>query len=93
MHKKKLQLIKEKILQNEYIVTYHARKEMNNDDYSIFDVERGILTGEIIERQNDIETGEYKYRIKGKITVNDRIEIVCKLGPTNKLVIITVYKT
>jgi len=28
-------------------VTAHARKEMIDDDFAIYDVERGILTGEI----------------------------------------------
>lgn len=84
--------MRDKIRQNEYIVTFHARKEMNDDDYSIFDVERGILNGEILERQKDRETAEWKYRIRGKTISNHDIEIICKLGPTDKLVIITVYK-
>jgi len=87
-----LQRMCEKIHQNEYVMTLHARKEMNDDDYSIFDVERGILTGTIIERQKDQNTSEWKYRIRGRTIANDEIEIVCKLSPTNKLVIITVYE-
>jgi hypothetical protein len=73
-------------------MTFHARKEMNDDNYSIFDVERGILTGEILERQKDRETAEWKYRIKGKTIFNSDIELVCKFSPTDKLVIITVYE-
>lgn len=84
--------MREKIRQNEYVVTFHARKEMNDDDYSIFDVERGILNGDILERQKDRETAEWKYRIKGKTIANNDIELICKLSPTNKLVIITVYE-
>ena len=92
MYNKILQHMRDKIRQNEYIVTFHARKEMNDDDYSIFDAERGILNGEILERQKDRETAEWKYRIRGKTISNDNIEIICKLGPTNKLVIITVHE-
>ena len=33
---------------------------------SIYDVESGILTGEIVERQKDKATAEWKYRITGK---------------------------
>ena len=40
--------MREKIRRNEYVVTLHARKEMNDDNFSIFDVERGILTGAIV---------------------------------------------
>lgn len=82
----------EKIRRNEYVMTFHARKEMNNDNYSIFDVERGILTGAILERQKDRETAQWKYRIKGKTIINGDIELVCKFSLTNKLVIITVYE-
>ena len=92
MYNKILQRMREKIRQNEYVVTFHARKEMNDDDYSIFDVERGILNGDILERQKDRETAEWKYRIKGKTIANNDIELICKLSPTNKLVIITVYE-
>ena len=41
-------------------MTYHARKEMNDDGLTIYDVERGILTGAIVERQGDRTTGESK---------------------------------
>jgi len=36
----------------------HARKEMNADELTIYDVEHGILTGEIIGRQKNKETAE-----------------------------------
>ena len=65
---------------------------MNDDNFSIFDVERGLLTGEIVERQKDEATKEWKYRIRGKTFIQEDIELVCKLSPTNKLVIITVYE-
>jgi hypothetical protein len=32
---------------------------------NFYDVERAILTGEILERQRDCDTGESKYRIRG----------------------------
>jgi threonine aldolase len=72
-------------------MTFHARKEMNDDGLTIYDVERGIVTGEILERQQDKVTAEWKYRIRGEIVEGDKIEIIAKLSPTNKLVIITVY--
>ena len=39
MHKNILLHMREKIRRNEYVVTLHARKEMNDDNFSIFDVE------------------------------------------------------
>ena len=44
-------------------MTLHAEEEMNNDDFTIYDVESAILTGKIVERQRDRETAELKYRI------------------------------
>ncbi|MEW5767638.1 MAG: DUF4258 domain-containing protein [bacterium] len=72
-------------------MTSHARKEMNDDELTIYDIERGILTGEIIERQKDKVTAEWKYRIRGETIEGDEVEVIAKLSPTNKLVFITVY--
>ncbi len=91
MYSRILYNMREKIRKRQYIMTAHARKEMNYDELSIYDVERGILTGEIVERQKDNATGEWKYRIKGISINNIEIEIITKLSPTGKLVIITVY--
>ena len=50
---------KECIRKNRYIVTLHCEEEMDGGELSIFDIERTILTGTIIERQKDEETSEY----------------------------------
>ncbi len=86
-----LKRMREKIRSRQYIMTCHARKEMNYDDLTIYDVERAILTGEMLERQKDITTTEWKYRIRGKTVGDSKVEVVAKLAPTGKLVIITVY--
>jgi len=65
---------------------------MLDDGYTIYDVERGILTGKVIERQRDHVTAEWKYRINGTTVSGTAIEILAKLSPTNKLVIITIYE-
>jgi len=64
---------------------------MNNDDLSVYDVEHGILTGKIVERQKDRITAEWKYRISGKTLAGDEVEVIAKSGATGRLVIITVY--
>ena len=72
-------------------MTIHAEGEMSDDSLTIFDVERAVLTGEIIERQEDYHTREWKYLVAGS-TVDSRLMIVVtKLSVTDKLVIITVY--
>jgi len=91
MYSRVLNRMREKVRRRQYVMTYHARKEMNYDELSIYDVERGILTGEILERQKDRTSNEWKYRISGKTIKGNEIEILAKLSPTGKLVIITVY--
>ena len=80
-----------KIRRNNYVMTIHAEEEMNEEDFTIFDVERAILTGSILERQRDRETGESKYRIRGTAVAGDKLELFAKFSPTDKLVVLTVY--
>lgn len=72
-------------------MTLHAEEEMSDDGLNIYDIESSILTGHIIERQKDRATAEWKYRIKGKTLTGSQVELILKIGPTNKVVIITVY--
>ena len=73
-------------------MTLHAEEEMSDDNLSIFDIERSLLTGEIVERQKDAVTGEWKYLVKGDTVAGDEMMSVAKISPTGKLVIITVYR-
>lgn len=91
MFERILKNIREKVRSRQYVMTQHARREMIDDDLSIYDVEHGILTGEILERQKDAVTAESKYRVRGKTFKDDRVEAIVKQSPTGKLVIITVY--
>ncbi|HAJ37941.1 MAG TPA: hypothetical protein DCL15_19905 [Chloroflexi bacterium] len=84
--------MREKIRRRQYVMTLHAEEEMSDDDLSIFDVERSLLTGEIIERQKDAVTDEWKYLVKGNTVAGDEMVTVAKISPTGKLVIITVYR-
>ena len=72
-------------------MTLHAEEEMDDDELTIYDVEHGIFTGKIVERQKDDISNEWKYLIKGKTLKGSDVEIVTKLSITGKLVIITVY--
>jgi hypothetical protein len=58
MFERILKRIREKIRNRQYVMTQHARKEMNDDDLSIYDIEHGILTGKILERQKAAVTAE-----------------------------------
>ena len=91
MYERILKQMREKIRTRQYVMTLHAEEEMDEDGLTIFDVERGILTGEIVERQKDHPTGDWKYLVQGQTVMGKQVIVVIKLSPTNKLVIITVY--
>ena len=84
--------MREKVRNLEYVMTIHAEEEMENDELSIFDVENAFLTGEIVEKQKDIETGDWKYLVGGRTLDEEEIIVVAKPGAADKLVIITVYR-
>ncbi len=91
MYGRLLNRMREKVRTRQYVMTLHAEEEMDDDELSIFDVERGILAGEIVERQQDRGIGEWKYLVEGETVAGDPVVVVAKLSVTGKLVIITVY--
>jgi hypothetical protein len=91
MFERILKQMRERVRTLQYVMTLHAEEEMSSDELSIFDVEQAILTGEVIERQKETETGEWKYLLRGKSLDGSNAVAVCRLSPTGKLIIITVY--
>ncbi len=91
MYDRVLKRMRERVRTCQYVMTLHAEEEMDDDNLSIFDVERGILTGRIVGRQKDRVTAEWKYLIEGATVAGNLIGVVAKLSITGKLVIITVY--
>ena len=91
MYDRILKRIQDKIRTRQYVMTLHAEEEMDDDELSIFDIERCILTGEITERQKDRASEEWKYVIEGQSVSGDKVGTVTKLSLTGKLIIITVY--
>jgi hypothetical protein len=74
-----------------YVVTAHAADELDDEDLSILDLENIVLTGQISETQRDRTTREVKYVIQGATLNGSAGEVVLKVGPTGRLVVITVY--
>ena len=91
MFERILKRIREKIRELQYVMTLHAEEEMSDDGFTIYDIESGILTGKVLERQRDRVTAEWKYRVRGRTATGGEVEVIAKLSPTGKLVIITVY--
>lgn len=84
--------MRQKVRDREFVITRHARQEMDEDSLTVYDIERAILSGDITERQKDRSTADRKYRIRGGAILGDPIEVVAKIGLTGRLFIITVYR-
>ena len=87
-----LQELQGKVRAKQYIMTLHAQEEMEDDSLTVFDVEHGVLSGNISEKQKDLQTGETKYVIQGTTISDELVTVVGKIGFSGKLVIITVYR-
>lgn len=73
-------------------MTTHADEEADADNFSVFDTESSILTGRIVRRQKDGETGEWKYVISGEAVDGRPLSVVAKFGASGRMLyILTVY--
>ena len=91
MHERILHRLKVCVREKNYVVTLHADEEMADGGLSILDVESAILNGQVTERQRDANTAEWKYLVSGPTREDKTITVVTKLGPTGKMILITVF--
>jgi hypothetical protein len=75
---------------NDYVVTLHGHEEMEADGLTVYDVEHVIMTGRIVERRRDRRRRGWKYLVEGETMDGDAARVVSKVGPTGKLVVVTV---
>jgi hypothetical protein len=87
-----LKRVRELIRTRQYVMTLHAEDEMVGDGLTVYDVESAILTGQIMERQKDRVSGEWKYLVSGESLAGEAVTAVVKLGPTGKTIFITVFR-
>ena len=92
MYARILQRFRDRIRSLDYVVPLHTEEEMDEDRLSVFDLESAVLTGEIVERQRDRVTREWKYVVDGKGLDGGTVVVVGKLSLTGCFVIITVYR-
>jgi hypothetical protein len=71
-----------------YYLTEHADDEATTDDFDIYDVEQGILTGKIRRAWPK----EGKYEVIGSALDGRHIGIVCRITQSGKVRVITVYE-
>ena len=91
MFERVLRRLRELVRAGGYVMTVHAEEEMEADGLTVFDVEQCLLTGEIVKRQKDRATGDWKYVIHGETVAETPAAVVAKLGPTGKVVVLTVF--
>jgi len=84
--------MRELVRSSRYVMPLHGHVEMESDRLTLFDVEHCFLTGEIVERQRDARTGEWKYLVEGETGSGRPVVAVSKVEPGEKLVVITVYR-
>lgn len=83
--------IKNLIKNGDYDLTYHAYEEMAEDNLSILDIEKAVLTGKITKIQKDNLYGS-KYIIEGiGLDLTTHIGIVGRKKETGIFLVITVY--
>jgi len=71
-----------------FYLTEHADNEAQADNFDIYDVENGILSGKV--RKTWPKEG--KFEIIGQALDGRPIGVVCRLAPGNKVRVITVYQ-
>lgn len=92
MYDKILELMIECVWNDTFIFPSHALIEMEKDLLTTEDVINCVLGGEIIERQKDRLSGEYKYVITGFALDERPIDVVAKLNLIGETYVITVYR-
>jgi hypothetical protein len=83
-----LKYIQSQVRNGLYYLTEHADAEVMEDDFDIYDVERGILTGRIRKAWKQ----EKKYELIGTALDGRRIGIICRITASGKIQIITGYE-
>ena len=71
-----------------YYLTEHADDEAMQDEFDIYDIENGILSGRI--RKSWPKDG--KFEIIGKSLDGREIGVICRLTTGGKVRVITVYQ-
>lgn len=84
----KIKQIQELVRNGLYYLIEHACEEAAADDFDIYDIEQGILTGKIRKRWSR----KAKYEVVGLSLDGRPIGIVCRITLSGKVRIITVHE-
>jgi hypothetical protein len=84
-----IEWIKDKIVNNDFLLSLHGDKERQNDNLSISEIMEALINGIILENYDDTGRGE-SCLIAGFTDYGKPIHVVCG-KMYDKVVIITVY--
>lgn len=71
-----------------YHFTEHLFEELDNDHFTIYDIECVVAGGKIRRSWPK----ENKFEVTGKAFDGRPLAFICRITPTNKLIIITAYE-
>lgn len=91
MFERILERMRHLVRDRQYVLTIHGQDAMEDDELTIFDAERCLLTGRIVERQRDRRRHEWNYLVQGPTTDGAAMVVVAKIGGPGRVVIVTVY--
>ena len=85
-----IQKIRERMLNRDYYVSWHAEEEMIDDQLERSDVVNAILKGSI-ERKLTQDMRGTRYQIAGPTKDGRLIHVICRFKEDGNLIIITAY--
>jgi len=85
-----IQRIRQKVLDRNYYLSWHAEEEMMDDNLERFDAENAILKGRV-ERKLTKDVRGTRYRIEGPAKDGRIIHVICRFKGDGSLIIITAY--
>ncbi|MCK4342109.1 MAG: DUF4258 domain-containing protein [Phycisphaerae bacterium] len=83
--------LRRKVALGQYELTAHAKDEMEQDGFTIWDVKSAVYGGKIIRTQRH-GTGRRKHVVSGPAKDGRRIRLICRLTEIGCLRIITVFE-
>ena len=91
MARRTLERIRELIRAGAYGLTIHALEELESDDLTGEDLEAILLSGKVIRRQRDAQTGDRKYVVLGRCLSRLPACAVVKFADPDRLLVVTVF--
>ena len=87
-----LERLRGRVRENQYVITWHATEELEEDGLGPSDAANVVLTGTIVAVQRESGSRERKYVIHGQCLAGTEACAVVKLGGTGKVVFLSAWR-